>query len=526
MNFSNTKVVESLTTDFLIIGSGAAGLHAALYASQFGKVTIVTKSGLEASSSYWAQGGIAAVLNNDDSFESHVNDTMAAGRGLCNKEAVEFLVREGAERVRELIDKGMSFDRSNGSLELGLEGGHSSRRVLHANGAATGKALIEFLTTQVRKRPNIQIVENAFAYELISDGEACTGIRSYRFLEDQLLTVQSPATILATGGYSGLYQRSTNPHTSTGDGLWLGYDVGARLKDLEFVQFHPTAFYDKGGSTFLISEALRGEGARLYNESGERFMEGHERKELAPRDVVSQEIFKQIQAQDSDFVYLDVRHLDTKKLRNHFPGLIGQIEKQGIDVSNEGIPVAPAAHYCIGGIATDMDAKTNVKGLYACGEVAATEVHGANRLASNSLLECLVFSKRAVDDAAENETVCIGSASPGIFEIDSDLEKSFSMLQQEVSGILSRHVGIRRDNRGLERGLDLLNNMKLKLSPEKNEYYSLRSGGMLQVALLITASALKRKESRGVHKRSDFPDMNDNGTHYSYRKENQQISVV
>lgn len=506
------------TTDFLIIGSGAAGLNAALHASQFGEVILVTKSTLEASSSYWAQGGIAAVWNSDDSFESHKKDTLDAGRGFCNEQAVDVLVKEGVERVQELIDRGMSFDSSNGSLELGLEGGHSSRRVLHANGAATGKALIDFLATEVASQSNIEIIENAFVYELMTNEEGCFGAKAYCYQDDELLELQSPAIILATGGYSGLYQRSTNPHTSTGDGLWLGYNAGAELKDLEFVQFHPTAFYAEDGSTFLISEAVRGEGARLYNQDGERFMNGHTQKELAPRDVVSQEIFKQIQEQESNFVYLDVRHLDTDKLRNHFPTLIKRIEDQGIDIKNEGIPVAPAAHYCIGGIATDLDGTTSVDGLYACGEVAATGVHGANRLASNSLLECLVFSKRAINHASENSRkINMPFLSDG-FEVNTDFESSFSELQQEVAQILSLDVGIKREKDGLEQALDRLDHLKMSFPSNMKEYYALRSEGLVQVARLITISALQRDESRGVHTRSDYPELNSQSDHIEHRK--------
>lgn len=523
-NLAKEKIVNSnaLTTDFLVIGSGAAGLHAALQASQFGEVRLITKANLEASSSYWAQGGIAAVLENEDSFESHKKDTFEAGRGLCDKKAVDILVREGADCVRALIEKGMSFDRVNGSFDLGLEGGHSNRRVLHANGAATGKALIDFLTAQVKAQENIRIIEHAFVYELITDVESCLGAKAYSYQEDQLLFIQSAATILATGGYSGLYQRSTNPHTSTGDGLWLGYNAGAELRDLEFIQFHPTAFYATDESTFLISEAVRGEGARLYNQDGKRFMEHYPQKELEPRDVVSQEIFRQIQEQDCSFVYLDLQHLDTEKLRNQFSDLVERIESRGINIAEEGIPVAPAAHYCIGGIVTDLDAHTSVKGLYACGEVAATSVHGANRLASNSLLECLVFSKRAVDHAVENKPALRPISYLESFEVNDNFEEVFSGLRQEVSELLSRYVGIRRHKNGLEHVLDELDNLRQNGLFEDNEYYSLRSEGMLKIAELITRSALQRKESRGVHVRSDFPELNPESTHISFKKENQQ----
>ncbi|WP_138432175.1 L-aspartate oxidase [Fodinibius saliphilus] len=514
-------------TDFLIIGSGAAGLHAAWHASQYGNVTLITKSSLEASSSYWAQGGIAAVLNDEDSYQSHKEDTLEAGRGTCNPQAVDILVQEGAKRVQEIIDLGMPFDTENGNIELGLEGGHSNRRVLHANGAATGKALVEFFTELVKQQANIEIVEHAFAYELCTRNSQCLGAKAYLYKQDQLLTIESPVTILATGGYSGLYQRSTNPHTSTGDGLWLGYNAGTSLRDLEFVQFHPTAFYAGDGSTFLISEAVRGEGARLYNKSGERFMASYPQQELAPRDVVSQEILKQIQAQESDYVYLDVRHLDIGELGTHFPTLIQRIEEQGIDLCTEGIPVAPAAHYCIGGIATDLHARTSVGGLFACGEVAATGIHGANRLASNSLLECLVFSKRAVETSQDSD-ITIGDKGTlsSKFEIEDKNKELFTALQQNVAGLLSNYVGIERSREGLKEALDQLKVFENQLLENDKEYYSLRSKGMIKLAQLISRSALEREESRGVHTRSDFPAMQSSSSPIRYQKENMKSLSV
>ncbi|WP_372634063.1 L-aspartate oxidase [Fodinibius sp.] len=497
----------TISTDFLVIGSGAAGLNAALHASRHGRVRLVTKSGLEESSSYWAQGGIAAVLKGDDTYESHKKDTLQAGRGLCDAEAVDLLVSEGAREVKRCIDLGMRFDKTNGKLDLGLEGGHSNRRVLHANGAATGKALIEFLTELVKAEERITVTEQAFVHELFKNEkeERCGGAAAYLYKEHELLRIESPVTILATGGYSGLFQRSTNPHTSTGDGLWLGYDIGAKLQDLEFVQFHPTAFYAGDGSTFLISEAVRGEGAHLYNEKGERFMGAYDQQELAPRDVVSREIFRQIQNQDNDFVYLDVRHLDTEKLDAHFPNLIGKVKEQGIDIKREGIPVAPAAHYCIGGLATDLEARTTIKGLYACGEVAATGVHGANRLASNSLLECLVFSKRAVQHASTTGKRPEASFSTD-FRIRDDSGEAFTALQQEVSEVLSRHAGIQRNREGLEQAADRCQTLREQLPDEQNEYFAIRSRGLVQLAELIVQSALQREESRGVHTRTDFPE--------------------
>lgn len=527
MKFRNHEVVNNntLTTDFLIIGSGVAGLNAALHAKQFGEVTLITKSSLEVSSSYWAQGGIAAVLNNEDSYQSHREDTLDAGRGLCNSKAVDILVEDGARLVKDLIDQGMSFDSKNGNLELSLEGGHSHRRVLHANGAATGKVLVEFLADRAVSQSNIQIIEHAFAYRLLTDEGKCSGADAFLYKEDRILSIQSPVTILATGGYSGLYQRSTNPHTSTGDGLWLGYNAGAMLQDLELIQFHPTAFYSEDGSTFLISEAVRGEGAHLYNEDGERFLKDHPQRELAPRDIVSQAIFEQIQQQNSNFVYLDLRHLNTDNLRDLFPGLIHRIEEQGIDIKTDLIPIAPAAHYCIGGVATDLDAQTSLKGLYACGEVAATGVHGANRLASNSLLECLVFSERAIDHAVQSKLSVSSGGISSNFKINWEEETSFIQLQGGISETLSRHVGIQREEKELNNALQTVKSLRNKISNSHNEYFALRSRGMVDIAELIINSALQREESRGVHMREDFPEPERGKDHISFVKENRQVAI-
>ncbi len=500
-------ISNNIRTDFLIIGSGAAGLRAALEASNYGSVLLLTKSSLEASSSYWAQGGIAAVLDGEDTFNSHIEDTLAAGRDLCKQEAVEILVEEGSRRVQELIDDGMAFDQTNGAFDLGLEGGHSNRRVLHANGASTGKALINFLMKRVREQENIQVVEHAFAFKLLEKANRCRGAAAFLFKQDELLTIQSPTTILATGGYSGLYQRSTNPYTSTGDGLWLGHEIGAELRDLEFVQFHPTAFYTEDGSTFLVSEAVRGEGAYLYNEDGNRFMLEYPQKELSPRDIVSKEIFRQIQEGESSCVYLDVSHLDSAKIKSTFPSLINRIESRGIDIDNECIPVAPAAHYCIGGIATDLNAQSSVGGLYACGEAAATGVHGANRLASNSLLECLVFAVRAVRQAVrDNKKWAVDNCQSLRFECDAAGEESFTQLKNRVSSILSNKVGIVRNAEDMTEALCGLKQLQSQLVDRGDEYFTQRSRGLLNLATMITKSALQRKESRGVHTRADYPE--------------------
>ncbi|WP_234569665.1 L-aspartate oxidase [Rhodohalobacter sp. 614A] len=498
-------------TDYLIVGSGVAGLNAALEAAKYGEVLLVTKTSLDESSSYWAQGGVAAVLEGSDSYENHIKDTLEAGRGYCNPKAVEILVKEGSDRIKELIDDGMPFERKNGRLNLGMEGGHSNRRILHANGAATGKALVDFLISRIRETDRITIAENVFVYDLISENSRCFGAQAYLYKENKTVQIQSKATILATGGYSGLYTRTTNPHTSTGDGLWLALNHGAILKDLEFIQFHPTVYTDSKGDGFLLSEALRGEGARLFNLKCDRFMEKYTDMELSPRDVVSREIFKQISNQEENFVYLDFRHLNTDKIKKRFPGLMRRIEEQGIDISKQGIPVAPAAHYCIGGIETDLDGQTNIEGLYACGEVAVTGVHGANRLASNSLLECLVFSKRAVEHAIKlpARSHMIGMTLKP-FTLSHDLEEPFMVQKKTVTSLLNRFAGIERDDAGLHQALNQIDSeLKSPLYNQGNEYFFLRMKEMVNIAELIIVGALHRKESRGVHFRIDFPGPDD-----------------
>lgn len=504
----NSAIIK---TDYLITGSGLAGLNAALEAVKYGSVVLVTKSKLSASSSYWAQGGVAAVLHESDSFTSHIKDTLEAGRGYCNTKAVEVLVKEGAQRVRELIEQGMPFDKKGDELIFGLEGGHSTRRILHSNGAATGKAMIDFLISRIQENTEITIIEDAFVYDLISDKKRCFGALAYQYNEDKTLQIQSNTTILATGGYSGLYTRTTNPHTSTGDGLWLAWNHGAVLKDLEFIQFHPTVFSNSTEEMFLISEALRGEGARLLNSKGERFMEKYPGGELSPRDVVSREILKQIASQKEEYVYLDVSHLNTGIIKNRFPGLINKIESFGIDIAKQGIPVAPAAHYCIGGIETDIDGQTGVDGLYACGEVASTGVHGANRLASNSLLECLVFSKRAVEHARKHKKRKFPNTflmKP--FTLSPDLEEPFLVQKKEVTSLLNKYAGIERNYAGLTRALEIINKeLKSVLFLQGNEYYFLRMKEMVNITEMIIQGALNRNESRGVHFRTDYPVRND-----------------
>ena len=434
--------------DVLVVGGGVAGLYGALCAAVEADVVVLTKGPLRTSASYLAQGGVAAAVGDDDSPELHAEDTLGAGRGLCRPSAVGVLTEEAPARVADLRDLGVSFDEG-----LGLEGGHSRRRVLHAGGAATGAVIARVLAARVLEHPRIRVLEGERVVELLPDG-----VRTER------LTLSARGMLLATGGYAALWERTTNPSGSTGDGIALAYRAGAAVADLEFVQFHPTAL---AGSRLLLSEALRGEGALLLDETGERFTD-----ELAPRDVVARAISARGTA------LLDLRPID----RGRFPTLVEALEEVGYDPACEPIPVAPAAHYTMGGIVTDLDGRTQVPGLYAAGECACTGVHGANRLASNSLLECLVFGRRAALAALADPGTDPG-LSPGHVRCQAPDVSASDSVTAELSAQLWRDAGLIREAEGLER---------------------LRRALHL-LARLIAESALARRESRGGHFRSDYP---------------------
>jgi len=391
---------KNLDTDFLIVGSGLAGLYAAHHASKFGKVVIISKSNSEESNSWKAQGGVAAAIGENDSFDLHIADTLSAGRGLCDEEAVRILVEEGKERIEDLIELGMEFDKENEDFSLGMEGGHSVRRILHAYGSGTGKAILKFLLREISKIDNISFLFNTQCIELDKSNGSIIGAHAYQSLSNIVIHIKSKSTILATGGYSRIYMRSTSTLSTIGEGIAIAMNAGAIVKDMEFIQFHPTAFYSSSGKSFLISEAVRGEGAYLLNEKLKRFMIGkHELKELAPRDIISKAIHFELLNSNKKYVYLDLRHLNSTHIKNRFSNIYGYAKNFSLDITRDLIPVVPAAHYSIGGIETDLNARTSLEGLFACGEVTSTGVHGANRLASNSLLECLVFASRAVNKA-------------------------------------------------------------------------------------------------------------------------------
>ncbi len=503
----------------IVVGSGLAGLYAALCLSDHTDVALVTQSTLEESSSYWAQGGIAAVVDPEDSVVLHLEDTIKVGRGLCNERAARILVEEGAQRVRELMELGMEFDVGKGGvLELGLEGGHSKRRVLHAGGSSTGRLMVEFLTRAVAARDSITVLENNTMVDLLSDGRRCYGIAAYGEKERAFRLYTAPVTILAVGGAASVYSRTTNPPGTTGDGIAASYEAGAEVVDMEFVQFHPTALYMEGERTFLISEAVRGEGARLVNERGERFMPRYdERAELAPRDVVARAIYSEMQRTGTPYVYLTLAHLDAEHIRARFPNIYARCKEHGIDITRDPIPVAPAAHYTIGGVKSTVDARTNIDGLLVCGEVSCTGVHGANRLASNSLLECIVFARRAAEEAtrittsltretaAGEEKKVIDRYSPPFEEGDEGDKEAFGNLRWKLSRTMTEYVGIVRSEESLKRALDVIGNVEGAAETAGRSRQRHKTLRMATVCRLIAEAALLRTESRGAHMREDFP---------------------
>ena len=486
--------------DVLVIGSGLAGLYAALCAAhKHANVALITKSALDASNSAWAQGGIAAAVSPDDSPALHIEDTLRAGRGFCHEKAVEILAEEGPERIKDLEALGVPFDRNEEGLDLGKEGGHSRRRILHAGGSATGKAIISALVDRVKSNANIRVFENVFAMELLSDGERCFGALAYDIKNKKPRLFLAQATILATGGAAGLYAKTTNPPTATGDGIALAYLAGAEIMDMEFVQFHPTALYSKNGHTLLISEAVRGEGAYLLDRAQHRFMpDYHELGELAPRDVVAQAIYCEMRKSGADCVFLSLRHLGSEFIKQRFSNIYRACLAQGIDVTRDLVPVAPAAHYTIGGVCTDLNGRTNLEGLLACGEVACSGVHGANRLASNSLLECVVFAKRATEASLKVEGLKVKSLK-GLRLLDFKRSVDFR-LASRLACLMTEQVGLVRSRAGLSQALQELDELWELYGGESLEWRN-----RLLVARLIAQAALLRTETRGVHAREDFP---------------------
>jgi L-aspartate oxidase len=507
--------------DFLIVGGGVAGLRAAIGLAAAGRVLVLTKAEPAESNTGYAQGGIAAAVGDDDTPALHAADTVRAGDGLCDEAAVAVLVEHGPAYVRELLDWGARFDRgADGRPELGREAAHSVRRVLHA-GDATGREIGRVLWERVRALPAVETIDHALVTEVIVEAGRARGLR-YFDAAGASLEVRAEATLLATGGAGQVFRETTNPAVATGDGIALACHAGARVADLEFVQFHPTALKLDGAPRFLISEALRGEGARLVNERGDAFMiRYHPDGDLAPRDVVARGI-----ARESDEtggrVFLTLAHLDPAYVRERFPTIAAMCAQAGLDLARDRIPVGPAAHYIMGGVDTDEWARTSVPGLFAAGEVACTGLHGANRLASNSLLEGLVFGARAAQAMTEATRAAllkpdrIMADGPGRMAQGTDgaghhpyaMSPQPSALDREaVRDLMWRSVGLFRTREGLGEAVDLLARARASASPASAAAW--RERNLLTVARLIAGAALRREESRGGHFRADFPQRDD-----------------
>ncbi len=509
-------LLPQIFTDTLVIGSGVAGLRAAIAAHEHGDVIVTGKGGIKDSNTYWAQGGVSVVLDESDSIDSHVQDTVTAGAGLCDEPIVRLVASGARARIDELVEWGMKLDQVGGRPALGMEGGHSHPRIVHSDGDATGRELAMTLDRQVRSLDRVRLFENCFVLDLITlDGSPpqCLGAITHH-PKYGLQVIWARATILATGGCGQVYRESTNPNAATGDGLAMAYRAGAELADLEFVQFHPTTLYVAGASRSLISEAVRGEGAYLVDRNGHRFMQDYdERGELAPRDVVSRSILKQMAATNHTNVYLDVRHLGGDNFAKRFPGINRLLTKFDIDPATQTIPIHPSAHYMVGGVRTDEHARTSIQGLYAAGEIASTGLHGANRLASNSLLEGLVFGEIAGRTCAE---VINGESTHSPVKVISDIRPSdrseldLADVRSSLRSVMWRHVGIERQGERLGEVAEMFDFWaRYTLDKIFDDCAGWEVQNLLTVGSLITRAARTRLESRGCHYRLDHPDTDD-----------------
>jgi len=489
-----------MDADFLVIGAGVAGLRAAIELAQAGDVLVVAKDTLRESSSTYAQGGIAVALAEDDTVQLHEQDTIAAGDGLCDPAAVRALVEGGPAAIRELIDWGTAFDREGGRLAFTREGAHSRNRVLHAHGDSTGQEITRALYRKAAALPSVRFESYSASIDLLMSDGAVSGALVYQESERKLIPVRARAVLLATGGLGRVFSETTNPAVATGDGVAMAWRAGAEISDIEFVQFHPTALHVEGAPRFLLSEALRGEGAFLINAAGERFMQRyHPLADLAPRDVVSRSIIAEMAATGAPHVFLDLTHRGTAFIQARFPRIYQTCLDHGIDLGTQPAPVHPAAHYAMGGVRTDLDGRTSLPGLYAAGEVACTGAHGANRLASNSLLEGVVFGARA--------GVAMRALEQSPSHADSEIPPCLfpSMAEETLRRLAWQACGIIRRGDALQAACQRLSSTEMLLNPAaRRQDFELRN--MHAVAHLIARCALARRESRGAHFRSDYPE--------------------
>ena len=510
------KRVPHCFTDVLILGGGLAGLRAALAADSRLSVTVVTKEDLRSSSSQWAQGGIAGVVDPEDRFDNHVADTLTAGGGLCHEDVVDSVVREAPGRIAELIAWGTKFDERDGTLELGREGGHSHHRIVHALGDATGREVMRAVIQQTRTLENLEVWPDTFTIDLLTFDGICRGALVWNKSHGKTL-IWAKRTILATGGAGQLYRESTNPEGASGDGMALAWRAGVELRDMEFMQFHPTVLYIAGGGRSLITEAVRGAGAYLVDRDGERFMPHFDpRAELAPRDIVSRAITDVMHRTHHSNVYLDLSHLDSATVRRRFPGMLQICGKFGLDLTRDRIPVRPGAHYMIGGATVDAVGRTSLPGLFAAGEVTSSGLHGANRLASNSLLEGLVYGARAgraASDEALSEQRADAFGVPLLSNakaVEANGSLDLNDIRNSLRSLMWRHVGVERTGTSLLEAREAVEGWCRYVLPQQfADPPGWQLQNMLEVARLMIQSAIHRRETRGVHVRSDFPETSD-----------------
>ena len=501
-----------LETDFIVVGAGIAGLRASIELASAGRILCLAKREVTESNTQYAQGGIAAALSDDDEVSLHLDDTLKAGDGLCNEAAARILVEEGPARIEELIEWGTQFDRAGTKIAFTREGAHSRNRVLHAHGDSTGREIGRSLYLKALAMKPIFFREFEFTTELVLRDGRVVGVRVLDN-EGRLHEIHASSVLLATGGLGQIYSDTTNPAVATGDGVAMAFRAGADISDMEFVQFHPTALFLKGAPRFLLSEALRGEGAYLRNMDLQRFMHKyHEMGELAPRDVVARAIAHELEVtrRPDAAVYLDLTHLDPEKTRNRFPTIYAKCMQYNIDIAEELVPIRPAAHYAMGGVRTDLKGRSSIPGLYAAGEVACTGVHGANRLASNSLLEGLVYGARAAR-TMRGETRAVSAPSRSAQKSPAHTNgsaKETAKFIQKVQAIMWNHVAVVRDGKALKRAIADLTAMQAA-APKPVDRRAFEAANILQTGLLIARSALAREESRGAHYRLDFPLKND-----------------